>query len=294
MAQKNAEVRQKVYSEFWQGVERTDPKHTKPVSYGGRKFTAIDPMYQLRTATEHWGPLGGNWWYTVDEKIIEGPNETQTVRMRVELFTPENQDHSVIAFGSCQLVAERVDAKTGAIGHRWDTDAWKKAQTDAFTKALSMLGFNADVFLGRYDDQKYVAEMRREFTDDGKAKDGGAAAREASRDAQEREERPEDATPQAPLKAGTRVLADAPVRAAAAPATKAATPAAAVGPLCATAAQVESILDLVGAVHGAESADYVVMILRKLKVQRVEDVPAARAVKWIAQLKTELDAKEGR
>ena len=33
------------------------------------------------------------------------------------------------------------------------------------TKALSKLGFNADVFLGKYDDNKYVAKMKEEFAE---------------------------------------------------------------------------------------------------------------------------------
>ena len=47
--------------------------------------------------------------------------------------------------------------------NRLDSDAAKKATTDALTKLLSQLGFNADVFLGRFDDSKYVAEMVEEF-----------------------------------------------------------------------------------------------------------------------------------
>jgi hypothetical protein len=46
---------------------------------------------------------------------------------------------------------------------RVDSDASKKATTDAITKLLSQLGFSADVFLGKYDDQKYVEALREEF-----------------------------------------------------------------------------------------------------------------------------------
>jgi hypothetical protein len=48
---------------------------------------------------------------------------------------------------------------------RVDSDASKKATTDAITKLLSQLGFSADVFLGKYDDQKYVEALREEFTE---------------------------------------------------------------------------------------------------------------------------------
>ena len=34
-----------------------------------------------------------------------------------------------------------------------------RAMTDATTKALSKLGYNADVFLGKFDDNKYVQEQ---------------------------------------------------------------------------------------------------------------------------------------
>jgi hypothetical protein len=44
-----------------------------------------------------------------------------------------------------------------------DNDAFKKATTDALTKLLSHLGFNADVFLGLFDDNKYVKRMEQEF-----------------------------------------------------------------------------------------------------------------------------------
>jgi hypothetical protein len=44
-----------------------------------------------------------------------------------------------------------------------DEDAPKKATTDALTKLLSHLGFSADVFLGLYDDNKYVARLQQQF-----------------------------------------------------------------------------------------------------------------------------------
>ena len=39
----------------------------------------------------------------------------------------------------------------------------KKMETDVTTKALSKLGFNADVFMGLYDDNRYVNQMKEEF-----------------------------------------------------------------------------------------------------------------------------------
>ncbi len=44
-----------------------------------------------------------------------------------------------------------------------DGEAPKKSLTDAVKKALSLLGFSADVFLGLYDDQAYRNEVKQEF-----------------------------------------------------------------------------------------------------------------------------------
>ena len=43
-----------------------------------------------------------------------------------------------------------------------DEEYAKKVATDALTKGLSFLGFNADIFLGKYDDSKYVEGLKEE------------------------------------------------------------------------------------------------------------------------------------
>ena len=50
-----------------------------------------------------------------------------------------------------------------------DDEACKKASTDALTKAFSYLGLNADVFLGMFDNNKYVSEMKSKFSSNGSA-----------------------------------------------------------------------------------------------------------------------------
>lgn len=49
-----------------------------------------------------------------------------------------------------------------------DADFAKKIETDALTKALSKMGFNADIFMGRFDDTKYVEERKEEFKEKAK------------------------------------------------------------------------------------------------------------------------------
>ena len=62
---------------------------------------------------------------------------------------------------------------TGKID-RPDTDWPKKLETNTISKALSKLGFNADVFMGQFDDGDYVQSLQmQEYID--KADDKDAA-----------------------------------------------------------------------------------------------------------------------
>jgi len=136
---------------IWNAVATTNPHHTKKVEIG-RKFTSIDAHYQILKATEVFGPVGHGWGYVVHHDTISaGPYLLAVADVVIWHGTRDN------TFGPIRGMAEIVNAKG-----RLDDDAPKKATTDALTKALSHLGFSADVFLGLYDDNKYVAKMRQE------------------------------------------------------------------------------------------------------------------------------------
>ena len=153
---------------IWDQVCKTDPDHTKEVSFG-RKFTAIDAHSQIMEATRVFGPVGEGWGYDnvyghcqlQDGRIIawcdvifwwtnQGEWEGNKVTSHRSRFGPVR--------GAAMLVT--FDAK-GKIKNP-DTDAYKKASTDGLTKLISHLGFNADVFLGQFDDNKYVAGLQKE------------------------------------------------------------------------------------------------------------------------------------
>lgn len=134
---------------IWNAVCKTDPKHTKRVNQRGG-FTAIDAQYQIMEATRLFGPVGEGWGYTVGDYRIEGG----LIVVPVTLWHGKREN----AFGPILGCAEML-------GQRPDRDAPKKAITDALTKGLSQLGFNADVFLGLFDDNKYVAEVTKEFAE---------------------------------------------------------------------------------------------------------------------------------
>lgn len=133
---------------IWDAVSKTDPAHTKKVNQRGG-FTAISAHYQVMRATEQFGPVGIGWGYENGEPIFHD----SLVIVPVRVWHGDRANEFGPVYGGAEW----------RTGNRLDSDAVKKAATDGLTKALSHLGFNADVFLGRFDDNKYVEQVAREF-----------------------------------------------------------------------------------------------------------------------------------
>lgn len=153
---------------IWKKVEKTNPAHTKHVNQRGG-FTAVSANYQILAATEQFGPIGIGWGYTAGTPVI-----VDTLIVVPVTLWHGNRDNT---FGPMMGCEEWKD-KNGRV----DSDAPKKATTDAITKLLSQLGFNADVFLGKFDDQKYVEQMRREFAEQDKPEMPTGPINDATRD----------------------------------------------------------------------------------------------------------------
>lgn len=136
---------------LWDAVEKTNPAHTKKVTFG-RAITAIDPYHQIKNATAQFGPAGEGWgWSVVDTKFLP----TNEVACLVRLWHGDPSRY-IEQWGQNGLFIDNKEEKK-------DTDCMKKCVTDGLTKCLSTLGFNADVFLGKFDDSKYVQKMKEEF-----------------------------------------------------------------------------------------------------------------------------------
>jgi len=149
---------------LWDAVKETDPRYTKKVEFG-RKYTAVDPMYNIQRMTEQFGPVGDGWVYNAKHSTLPvgdgilavcdvcvGINENMmfgSVRGTHMLYTPAG------------FRGEKNNEPNPRV-QEVDDDAPKKAMTDALSKALSHLGFSADVYLGQYDDNKYVAEKQQD------------------------------------------------------------------------------------------------------------------------------------
>lgn len=143
---------------FWNSVEKTNPSHTKSVNSGGRNLTAINAQQQIKNATEHWGKYGHTWGLK-DIKLdyVNGLCNSQILAVAQAVFYYPD---GAFEIGSSILVQSWIFSKSY---NKVDDDFLKKLETDMTTKSLSKLGFNADVFLGYYDDNKYVVQMENEF-----------------------------------------------------------------------------------------------------------------------------------
>ena len=138
-------------TELWDKLKHTDPKYTKPFPKFGKTLTTIDPMYQIMTMTRIFGPVGKGWSYDAKFHYTDANvfAEVKLVYMIDDIWYKYGPVSSV-----CGLYR-----KAGTL----DDEAPKKALTDAMTKAFSHLGVSADVFLGMFDNVKYVEAMKEKF-----------------------------------------------------------------------------------------------------------------------------------
>ncbi len=143
----------------WNALKTTDPKYTKKVEFG-RKFTSINSQWQLQRMTEQFGPIGQGWGYSVDHAVERITDDYVLAVADVAIWW--RTDDKVAQYGPVRGMSPIVE-KTNAGKIIFDDDAGKKAMTDALTKGLSHLGLSADVFLGLFDDNKYVQKVAQQF-----------------------------------------------------------------------------------------------------------------------------------
>ena len=132
---------------LWKNVEKTDKKITKEVGYGGYKYTAIDAYHQFKAATEQFGPYGIGWG--VRNESFEEFTAGLLIYRADFWYKYDGQEGTFpISAGRCLYkTVTKGDKKAEVL----DNECFKSIRTDALTKALSMIGFNADVFMGTFD-----------------------------------------------------------------------------------------------------------------------------------------------
>jgi len=146
-------------NDLWDKVFKTNPKNTKEVSFG-RRFTSICAYSQIEKATELWGSFGNLWGVENEKFEAVHHNDDRTPCYHycfysATLFYPDGKFdiHSDI----------EIFHTSGKRAGQYNEDWPKKVATDALTKGLSKLGFNADIFQGKFEDKYYIQDMNIEF-----------------------------------------------------------------------------------------------------------------------------------
>ena len=170
---------------IWRTVMRTDPRYTKNLAGAGFEGTSINAEYMVMRATEIFGPVGTGWGFEViEDRMLPGAPMTESIwenNKFVRNMILRDSDGSLITELNHSIKIKfwyRTDSGTrgeveayGATkylyrssgGIKCDGEAQKKSLTDAIKKALSLLGFSADVWLGLYDNDQYKQETALEF-----------------------------------------------------------------------------------------------------------------------------------
>lgn len=158
----------------WDELGRTDPAHTKPFQRaGGFRGTATRPIWTEMRLTEHFGPCGIGWGCDRPEFTLVPAGEEMLVYCTLMCwYSDQGKTAELYGVGGDKVVTKRKDGSLAV-----DDEAYKKAFTDALGNAFKHLGAGADVHMGMFEDSKYVASMKREFSDG----DGNAAERPVER-----------------------------------------------------------------------------------------------------------------
>ena len=134
---------------LWDAVKETDKAFTKQVNQRGG-YTAITPQYQMQEATKQFGSYGIGWGFKSIDMDFSAIESLGLVIVKAVFFYILDGKEGSFPINNTWPVKQ---------GSRVDSDFAKKAETNTMGKALSKLGFNADIFMGLYDDPNYVEEV---------------------------------------------------------------------------------------------------------------------------------------
>lgn len=138
----------------------TDPKHVKPITGKQYSGNSPKPYWVVERLTDEFGPCGIGWGFQILSERIERFSETESLHIAVVRFWYEWDGKRGELEQIGQTKASYMSSKDKFI---LDEDAPKKSVTDALIKCASYIGFAGDIFSGRWDDSKYVAEAAAEW-----------------------------------------------------------------------------------------------------------------------------------
>ncbi len=119
-------------------------------------------MSQFKKATEVFGAQGDKWGVKVGTEVFSETVIGETILLNYDavMFYDFDGTKGEIPIHACEKLAYMTNGGKGYL--KIDEEARKKVVTNAKTKGLSELGFNADVFMGMFDDYEYFESRKAE------------------------------------------------------------------------------------------------------------------------------------
>lgn len=148
---------------LWKRFADIDPQHTKPITGKPYKGTSPKPQYVIQLLTEMFGPVGEGFGWEVRAEGFIPLGEEVLHWCRIWFWWREPNDKDGYASPGFEAYGQTKAYMKTKSGLMMDEDAPKKSLTDAITKAASQIGIASNLFMGRWDDSRYVEEVNREF-----------------------------------------------------------------------------------------------------------------------------------
>lgn len=145
---------------LWKRAFTTDPRAVKAITGKQYSGNSPKPYWIIERLTDEFGPCGIGWGFSIINERFERFSDTDTLHVAVVRFWYVLDGQR----GELEQVGQTKATYTTSKGSFLvDEDAPKKSVTDALVKCASYLGFAGDIFSGRWDDSRYVAEAAKEW-----------------------------------------------------------------------------------------------------------------------------------
>lgn len=147
---------------------RSVPQEAKKEIEGGRLkgMTDINPMWRIKTLTEHFGICGIGWKTEIIRTWLDnGANGELTANVEIKLYVKVDGQWSegIPGIGGSKFISKESN------NLYTDDECYKKAYTDACSVACKNLGIGADVYFEK-DSTKYDVKTSVEQSNNQKPK----------------------------------------------------------------------------------------------------------------------------
>lgn len=130
--------------ELYEAIKTVPKDAQKPINGGRLKgYTDINPMWRIKTLTEHFGMVGFGWYYEVlDQRIEDGANGEKAAFVDINLYVKHDNEWSkpIRGTGGSAFVTKEKS------GFYTNDECFKMALTDALSVSCKALGMGADVY----------------------------------------------------------------------------------------------------------------------------------------------------